>query len=94
ALLVHLFVIYGGLLALFGFNLFKFIARAKEAMLSAFVTRSSSGTLPVTMKNAGENMGVSRSIFSFTLPLGATINMDGTAIVAKTENEIDLSKWS
>jgi len=36
--------------------------------------------LPVTMKNAGENMGVSRSIFSFTLPLGATINMDGTAI--------------
>lgn len=80
ALLVHLFVIYGGLLALFGFNLFKFIARAKEAMLTAFVTRSSSGTLPVTMKNAGENMGVSRSIFSFTLPLGATINMDGTAI--------------
>ncbi len=49
-------------------------------MITAFVTRSSSGTLPVTMRVAEENLGVSRSIFSFTLPLGATINMDGTAM--------------
>jgi len=68
------------LLTAFGFNLFKFLSRAKEAMVTAFVIRSSSGTLPVTMKNADENMGVSRSIYSFTLPLGTTINMDGTAI--------------
>jgi Na+/H+-dicarboxylate symporter len=49
-------------------------------MVTAFVTRSSSGTLPVTMRNAEENLGIPRSIYSFTLPIGATINMDGTAI--------------
>jgi Na+/H+-dicarboxylate symporter len=46
----------------------------------AFTTTSSSGTLPVTMTCAQENMGVSRNISSFVLPLGATINMDGTAL--------------
>src|SRR5699024_11714147 len=40
----------------------------------------SAGTLPVTMKNTQENLGVSNKISSFVLPLGATINMDGTAI--------------
>ncbi len=79
-LAIHLVVVYGGLLSAYGLNFFKFLGRGKEAMLTAFVTRSSSGTLPVTMTCAEENMGVSRSIFSFTLPLGATINMDGTAI--------------
>jgi Na+/H+-dicarboxylate symporter len=80
ALAAHLFIVYGVLLSTFRFNLFGFVGRAKEAMITAFVTRSSSGTLPVTMECAEENMGVSRSVFSFTLPLGATINMDGTAI--------------
>ncbi|OZU88170.1 dicarboxylate/amino acid:cation symporter [Virgibacillus indicus] len=46
----------------------------------AFSTSSSSGTLPVTMKNTQENLGVSKETSSFILPLGATINMDGTAI--------------
>jgi Na+/H+-dicarboxylate symporter len=46
----------------------------------AFVTRSSNATLPVTMRVAEENVGLPRSLTSFTLPLGATINMDGTAI--------------
>jgi Na+/H+-dicarboxylate symporter len=46
----------------------------------AFTTCSSSGTLPVTMKNTQENLGVSKETSSFVLPLGATINMDGTAI--------------
>lgn len=46
----------------------------------AFSTSSSSGTLPVTMKNTQENLGVSKQTSSFVLPLGATINMDGTAI--------------
>ena len=46
----------------------------------AFSTCSSSGTLPVTMKNTQENLGVSKETSSFVLPLGATINMDGTAI--------------
>jgi len=46
----------------------------------AYSTASSSGTLPVTMKNTQENLGVSKQTSSFTLPLGATINMDGTAL--------------
>jgi len=79
-LLLHLFITYGIVLALWKFNIFKFLSRAKEAMVTAFVTRSSSGTLPITLRNTEENMGVSRAISSFTLPLGATINMDGTAI--------------
>lgn len=60
-------------------NPFKFYKGVSEASTVAFVTRSSGATLPVTMRVAGE-MGLPRSIFSFTLPLGATINMDGTAI--------------
>jgi len=80
ALSVHLLLVYGGLLSAFRLNFFKFIGGAKAAILTAFVTRSSSGSLPVTMECAEENLGVKRSIFSFTLPLGATINMDGTAI--------------
>ena len=46
----------------------------------AFSTCSSSGTLPVNMKNVQEKLGVSREVSSFVLPLGATINMDGTAL--------------
>jgi Na+/H+-dicarboxylate symporter len=49
-------------------------------MIMAFVTRSSNGTLPLTMKLSEEKLGIPRSIGAFTLPLGATINMDGTAI--------------
>lgn len=49
-------------------------------MMVAFTTSSSSGTLPITMKCAEENLGVPKSISSFVLPLGATINMDGTAL--------------
>ncbi len=73
-------LVYGILLTLNKLNVFRFLSGAKEAMITAFVTRSSGGTLPVTMKSADENLGVSRNVYSFTLPLGATINMDGTAI--------------
>lgn len=52
----------------------------REAAITAFVTRSSSGSLPVTLSNARENLGVSEGVSSFVLPLGATINMDGTAL--------------
>ncbi len=79
-LVAHLFLCYGGCLAVFNLGLFKFLKGADEAMITAFVTRSSSGTLPVTMRVSEENLGVPRNISSFTLPLGATINMDGTAI--------------
>ncbi|RLF08475.1 MAG: dicarboxylate/amino acid:cation symporter, partial [Thermoprotei archaeon] len=62
------------------FNLITFLKKAKDAMVTAFVTRSSSGTLPVTMRVAEEEMGVDKGVYAFTLPLGATINMDGTAL--------------
>lgn len=79
-LVAHLFICYGGFMAVFNLGLFRFLKGADEAMITAFVTRSSSGTLPVTMRVSEENLGVPRNISSFTLPLGATINMDGTAI--------------
>lgn len=79
-LLLHLVGIYGGFLAINKFGFIKFLKKANEAMITAFVTRSSGGTLPVTLRNTEHNMGVPRSISSFSLPLGATINMDGTAI--------------
>ena len=57
-----------------------FFGGVKEAMLAAFVTRSSSAVLPISMRNVQENLGVSEKVSSFVLPLGATINMDGTAL--------------
>jgi Na+/H+-dicarboxylate symporter len=80
ALFAHLLLVYGGLLTFFRINPAQFYTRAREATITAFVTRSSGGTLPVTLEVAKEKMGVSRGVYSFTLPLGATINMDGTAI--------------
>jgi Na+/H+-dicarboxylate symporter len=79
-LLVHLVFSYGGLLAVARLGFLKFLKGANEAMITAFVTRSSNGTLPVTMRVSEEKLGIPRNICSFTLPLGATINMDGTAI--------------
>lgn len=79
-LFLHIFLTYGSLLAIARVNIIDFLKGAKEAMLTAFVTRSSSATLPVTMSVAENNFGIDRGIYSFTLPLGATINMDGTAM--------------
>ena len=79
-LLVHLVISYGGIMAVAGLGFGKFLKGANEAMITAFVTRSSGGTLPVTMRCSEEKLGIPRNISSFTLPLGATINMDGTAI--------------
>ncbi|AJD89719.1 sodium:dicarboxylate symporter [Jeotgalibacillus malaysiensis] len=56
-----------------------FFRQARTPMLTAFVTQSSSGTLPLTL-NAAKNLGLSKSLYGFSLPLGATINMDGAAI--------------
>lgn len=57
-----------------------FFRGVREAMVGAFVTRSSSGVLAITMRNAQDNLGISEKISSFVLPLGATVNMDGTAL--------------
>ncbi len=56
-----------------------FFTHARTPMITAFVTQSSSGSLPLTL-NAARDMGLSKSLYGFSLPLGATINMDGAAM--------------
>ncbi|MEI3609349.1 MULTISPECIES: dicarboxylate/amino acid:cation symporter [unclassified Pseudogracilibacillus] len=81
ACIVHAIVVYSLSAKIFAnMNPIVFFKGIAPAALVAFSTASSAGTLPVTMKNTQENLGVSNKISSFVLPLGATINMDGTAI--------------
>ena len=61
-------------------NPYRFLIRMSQALLTAFSTASSSATLPVTMECAIDRAGVSKRSTEFVLPLGATINMDGTAL--------------
>ena len=74
---VHGFGIIRGLL---GLPLIRFFRGIRDAQVVAFSTSSSAGTLPVTITNVTENLGVKKSVASSVLPVGATINMDGTAI--------------
>ena len=75
--LVHL----GAIVALLvGESPMGFLRGGRDALITALSIRSSSGTLPVTMSNADENLLVEEEVYSFSLPLGATINMDGTAL--------------
>ena len=79
--IIHAVVVYSGLVISFcKRSPLWFFSGIQEAAITAFVTRSSSGTLPVTLSCVRENFGVSEGISSFVLPLGATINMDGTAL--------------
>ncbi|SEO85699.1 Na+/H+-dicarboxylate symporter [Halogranum amylolyticum] len=82
AAVVHIGVVYlgGFVVGILGQSPFSFLSGAREAMVTALSIRSSSGTLPVTMSDADENLGVAERVYGFTLPLGATINMDGTAM--------------
>lgn len=61
-------------------NPIRFFKGIIDAMAVGYTTASSSGTLPITLRCAQQNLGVSNSVSSFVLPLGATINMDGTAM--------------
>ena len=80
-LLVHGFLTYGTAIRLLGrMNPMSFFRRIGKAQLIAFSTSSSNATLPVTIETAEEEVGVSNEVASFVLPLGATINMDGTAL--------------
>ena len=63
-----------------GWRPWDFLKRIREPQLIAFSTSSSNATLPLTMETAEEELGVSKEVSSFVLPLGATINMDGTAL--------------
>ena len=78
--LAMIFVVYP--LAVFVFcreNPYAFLLRIRQPILTAFVTRSSAATLPVSF-NAMNDIGVARSLSSFSLPLGATVNMDGVCV--------------
>lgn len=79
--IVHALIVYSGMIRVVCKRSPSwFFKGIQEAAITAFVTRSSSGTLPVTLANVRENFGVSEGVSSFVLPLGATINMDGTAL--------------
>lgn len=80
-LVIHGTLVYGGMLKAFtGLSIFKFYKKFYPAMAIAFSTASSNAALPVSMDLAENQIGVSKEIAAFALPLGATINMDGTAI--------------
>lgn len=78
SLLVHI-MLYTVFLLLFKVNPVQFFKIARTPMITAFVTQSSTGTLPLTLE-AAKNMGISKSLYGFAIPLGATVNMDGAAI--------------
>lgn len=100
-LAAHVLIIYTGLIKLFTkMPLQTFYRGIAPAQLLAFSTSSSGATLPVTMERCEDKLGVSEEVSSFVLPLGATINMDGTALyqavaavfIAQTLNmSLDLS---
>ena len=79
-LATHAFIALPLLLVLFGCNPHKHFKQMSPALLTAFSTASSASTLPVTMECVEKNPDVPQKISSFTLPLGATVNMDGTAL--------------
>ncbi|MEO2266118.1 dicarboxylate/amino acid:cation symporter [Pseudoalteromonas sp. YIC-656] len=82
ALAIHGLVNYSIIFKVFtGLSPVKFLAQMKDTCLFAFSTSSSSATMPVTLETATKKLGASNSVASFTVPLGATINMDGTAIM-------------
>ncbi|GAB4306129.1 MAG: hypothetical protein Kow0090_21470 [Myxococcota bacterium] len=68
------------LLVIGGYNPLRLAIGVKEALLLAFSTSSSSATMPVTMANLEENLEMPNEVVGFVVPLGATINMDGTAL--------------
>jgi Na+/H+-dicarboxylate symporter len=81
-LVLHVFITYPLLLkGIAGLSPFTFFRNMRAPLALAFSTASSNATLPVTLETVEHRLGVDNSIASFTVPLGATINMDGTAIM-------------
>lgn len=80
-LFLHLTIVYSILFKLFSnMKLTDFFRAIRPAMLLGFSTSSSSATLPVTMERVEQNAGVDEEVSSFVLPIGATVNMDGTSL--------------
>ena len=80
-LVLHLLLTYSAILRLSGMSPVKFLTKMRAPLSFAFSTSSSAATIPVTLNTLETRLGVKNSIASFTVPLGATINMDGTAIM-------------
>tara|TARA_B100000575_G_scaffold294657_1_gene312750 strand:+ start:5463 stop:6764 length:1302 start_codon:yes stop_codon:yes gene_type:complete len=82
ALIIHVFLVYSSMFKIFSkdVGLFQFFKAIRPAMLLGFSTSSSAATLPVTMERVEKNLGVDEEVTSFVLPVGATINMDGTSV--------------
>ena len=82
ALLFHLFFTLQAVLKIFsGLSPVMFLRKMRNTQVFAFSTSSSNATIPVTLRTVTERLGVNNSVASFTVPFGATINMDGTAIM-------------
>jgi len=82
ALMIHLFVTLMSILKIFsGMSPKIFLKKMRETQIFAFSTSSSNATIPVTLRAVTDRLGVNNSVASFTVPFGATINMDGTAIM-------------
>lgn len=80
-LFIMTYLVYGALLKFYGgVNPIDFQKKLAPAQLVAFSTSSSAATLPVTMERVEEHIGVDKEVSSFVLPIGATINMDGTSL--------------
>jgi Na+/H+-dicarboxylate symporter len=80
-LTIHVFVVYASLFkATSNMKLSTFFRAIQPAMLLGFSTSSSAATLPVTMERVEKNLGVKEEVASFVLPIGATVNMDGTSL--------------
>ena len=78
----HFLIVYIPLVRFLGrISIKSFLSGIKQIALFAFSTSSSSATIPITLQNLNKNFNVKSKISSFTVPLGATINMDGTAIM-------------
>ncbi|HZX18174.1 MAG TPA: dicarboxylate/amino acid:cation symporter [Pseudomonas sp.] len=81
ASITHMLLVYGGLVSVLArLSPLRFFKGVAPALAVAFSTSSSAGTLPVSIECARKNLGVSQGVAGFVLPVGATINMDGTAI--------------
>ena len=81
-LIIHAFVTYTVILKLFTtISIKRFFIKMKDVAIFAFSTSSSAATIPVTLKTVQDELGVNKNVASFVVPVGATINMDGTAIM-------------
>ena len=93
-LILHAVITFPTLLVLFArLNPITLFMKMRDTAIFAFSSSSSSATLPITMSTAQNRLGVGKSVASFTIPLGATINMDGTAIMQGVATVFIAQAW-